>query len=372
MKRSYKKLLLFQVIIFLILLLNSVTLRALSDYKMLALLIISLFSFKLFLGFEKDRNRYTKDIIFEIIIFSLAFFLLYYLFGLLCGFARVENYYTIYALLSIIIPNILIIVAKEVLRYMMIRKAEGCNAAYVFNVILFIFLDITNVIKLSSTTEAFKFLSLALLPAISTNILCNYLAKRVGYKASIVYLITMTLYQYLLPIVPNPNEYVVSIIRFLLPLALLWKLLLFFKEEKDEFISRDYHKKRVLAYVVPLILIIIIVYFTSGYFRYFTLAIASGSMEPVISKGDVVVIKKIGNKKGNLKKGQIVAYRYHGVIIVHRINKIVKDEDTFCFYTKGDANSEIDNYPISGDMIIGTVGFKIPFIGLPTVWLNEM
>ena len=42
------------------------------------------------------------------------------------------------------------------------------------------------------------------------------------------------------------------------------------------------------------------------------------------------------------------------------------------YYTKGDANEQIDGYKITMDMVIGTVNFKIPYIGYPTVWVNEL
>lgn len=39
-------------------------------------------------------------------------------------------------------------------------------------------------------------------------------------------------------------------------------------------------------------LVVILIYFVSGYFRYYAIAIASGSMETLISKGDVVIVDK--------------------------------------------------------------------------------
>ena len=51
---------------------------------------------------------------------------------------------------------------------------------------------------------------------------------------------------------------------------------------------------------------------------------------------------------------------------------IIKDEDKYYFYTQGDANNNIDNFAVHENMIIGVVNLKIPYIGLPTVWLNEL
>ena len=93
---------------------------------------------------------------------------------------------------------------------------------------------------------------------------------------------------------------------------------------------------------------------------------------PNINKGDVVVIEKLDGKFDNLKVGQVVAYKYGNIIIVHRLVDIVKVEDEYYFYTKGDANTDIDNYPIRESMMIGIVNIRVPYVGLPTVWLNEL
>ena len=50
----------------------------------------------------------------------------------------------------------------------------------------------------------------------------------------------------------------------------------------------------------------------------------------------------------------------------------VKVDNKYYFYTKGDANEIEDGYPITEDMIVGVVNVKVPYIGLPTVLLNEL
>lgn len=375
MKKSHKKLLFFQIILIILLLINSFVSNVLTGYKMVFFLGIILVLFKFFFGFEKDKSRYVKDIIFEIIIFLLVYFLVYYLFGILTGFTKTSNYYTVYSFFVILIPIVLNIILKEVLRYMMMKKSEGCLKTEKLTFLFFLLIDITNAIyyqPFDNGYNIFLFISLVLLPSISTNIMCSYLCKRIGYRPIIFYLVVIGLYPYLLPLVPNPNEYIRSVINFLIPLILMYKISSFFKRAKDERISRDYNKRRILSYAIPLFLIILIIYFTSGYFKYYAIAIASGSMEPKISKGDVVIIEKIGNDYDSLKEEEIIAYKYNNVIIVHRIERILNDDGVFYFYTKGDANKIIDNYVVTSDMILGVVNFKVPFVGLPTVWLNEV
>ena len=375
MKRGYKKLLIFQLIMFFILILNSFIHNILGNYSTIIFLILTIIIFKLFFGIEKDRHRFTKDIIFDVIIFLLIFFLIYYLSGLIIGFARTDNYYTLNGIKTFIIPIIITIILKEFLRYQVIMKSEGNKILMILSCILFIFLDVTNPIfynGFSSKYDTFIFFALTLLPAISTNIVCSYLTFKVGYKPNILYLLVMNLYQYLLPLVPNPNEYIASIVRFLLPILLGYKLSGFFNLTSDQEIDRNYNKTSAWSLIVPTILVAVLVYFTSGYFHYYAVAIASGSMEKAISKGDIVVIEKIDKQYDKLEKGQVIAYTYHGVLVVHRIVNIIEDKGEYYVYTKGDANAKEDNYVVEQDTIMGTVEFVIPYLGLPTVWLNEM
>ena len=51
--------------------------------------------------------------------------------------------------------------------------------------------------------------------------------------------------------------------------------------------------KLKIVYEIPIILILIMmIYFVSGYFEFYAIAIATGSMVPNINKGDFVIINK--------------------------------------------------------------------------------
>ena len=144
----------------------------------------------------------------------------------------------------------------------------------------------------------------------------------------------------------------------------------FYIRKSDNLISSDYHKKKFKGIMVPFILILTMIYFYSGYFKYYVIAIASGSMETKINKGDIVIVnQKID--RSMLSIGDIVAVRYNKLIIIHRIVKKIKINNSYIYYTKGDANTNIDDFFVEEAMIIGKVNLKIPYIGFPTVWFNE-
>ena len=375
MKRGYKKLLIFELFIFIILFLNSFVWNILSGYKISIFLLVVLFIFRGVFGFEKDKHRHTKDFLMEVIIFLISFFILYYLFGIIITFYANNNYYTLLGIVDSIIPALMYTVLKEYFRYMIMCKSEGSKLLFITTVVMFVLLDTTTALyyrNFGTNYNVFLFIALTLLPAISSNLILCYYTTRVGYKPLVLYSSVMAVYKYLLPILPNPNEYLTSIISFIVPIALGYRFYKITNKEHEREITTDYRNKKIRPLILSTIIVIVLVYFTSGYFHYWAIAVGSGSMSPKINKGDVVLIEKIDGKYQTLQKGQVIAFKYDGIIIVHRLINIIKDEGQYYFYTKGDANAKADNYMVREDMVIGIVNHKVPYIGIPTVWLNEL
>ena len=376
MKGNAKKLLIFEVLIIIALFLNNFVSSILSGYIEVLFLIGLLVIFYFIFAFERDRHHLWRNVCSEILIFLLIFFILYYVLGLFVSFAKVRDYYNFNSIINVIIPLILVIILKEVLRYMMVSKAFGNKIVITLSCILFVLVDLIGRVNLSELEEKyaiFIFIATIVIPIIGKNILCTYITYKVGYKPAILYLLITTLYGYLMPIIPNPNQYIYSIIWLIMPFFLFYKLYLYLKKDKhDAKIERDYNKKKVFSLILPLIFVVILVYFVSGYFHHQAIVVASGSMETVISKGDIVIVEKIDGNTDLLELNQVIAYNYNRKIVVHRlVKKIVVNGETI-YYTKGDANNDIDSYKVTKDMIIGIVNFKIPYIGYPTVWINEL
>ena len=242
MKKSYKKMLIFQAIIFLIFILNSFVSNILSGYNFAIFLGVSLVIFKYFFGFERDKSRYTKEVIIEIAVYLLIFFILFYLFGIIISFAKTSNYYNFYGIKTFILPLTLNILLKEFLRFNMLRKCEDSKELKIIVFLLFTFLDVTEAIYYNSFTTnygTFLFAALTLLPALCRNLVLNFISIRVGYRPIIIYLLITNLYVYLMPVIPNPNEYITSIIQLILPAALWVRLRTFFKREEDGYIDRN-------------------------------------------------------------------------------------------------------------------------------------
>ena len=371
MKKGYKKLLIFILFIFLILLINSFIFNFLLSYKMIIFMFLLILFFGSYFIFEKNKKRYILDILFEVMICIVTFFILYYLLGFIVGLAKNKTYFSINGIKDFIIPIIIFCILREFFRYNMLCKAENSRVCTIFVVILFIMFDLSNDIfysNFNTSYDLFRFTGLVLLPVISKNISYSYLSKKIGYIPIIIFDLVFSLFPYIIPLIPNPNEYIYSIIQLITPALFAYRMLKFFELKKDDKIPRDYQKKRAQNIVIPVVVILIIIYFYSGYFKYYVIAVASGSMTPNIKIGDIVVVDQ---KFDEINVDDVIAYKKGQVIIVHRVVKKIKYKDEYLYYTKGDANNNIDDFVIEKDMIVGKVTTKIPYIGYPTVWLNK-
>jgi signal peptidase I len=98
---------------------------------------------------------------------------------------------------------------------------------------------------------------------------------------------------------------------------------------------------------------------------YHSRTVLTGSMEPKIPKGSVVINQWTDQK--NLKVGDVIAYQHPSdkkiIYITHRIVKIDKNGLLWRFETKGDANPASDFGMITQAGIEGKVIFTIPLIG---------
>jgi signal peptidase I len=101
------------------------------------------------------------------------------------------------------------------------------------------------------------------------------------------------------------------------------------------------------------------------------LVILSGSMEPSISPGDVVLISPVPDGK-DYGSGMVVAFEAAGaggqtIVKVHRITES-RDGG---FVTQGDANADADSGILAPEDIHGAGRVLVPFVGSPMLWMRE-
>ena len=115
--------------------------------------------------------------------------------------------------------------------------------------------------------------------------------------------------------------------------------------------------------VITLIGLIINPHKEPSLFGFKTFQIVSGSMEPELSVNDIVIVKKVKQKK--IKEGDIITFKNrYGEIVTYRVYYVARNTQNDQVYgTKGDANNTEDDGQVSYENIEGKYVGKIPRIG---------
>lgn len=93
---------------------------------------------------------------------------------------------------------------------------------------------------------------------------------------------------------------------------------------------------------------------------YKSFLIQSGSMEPSIMTGDIIII----HQAGQYEKNDVITFQNEeSRIITHRIIEINNKSEGMSFVTKGDANRSEDEGVVSASHILGKVIYVIPKLG---------
>lgn len=123
-------------------------------------------------------------------------------------------------------------------------------------------------------------------------------------------------------------------------------------------------KKKQLELCLWLILFFVwfIIYFLNGFFfGYRATFVLTGSMEPQIPIASLLIEKKYDRNEHVLQKGDIITFLVEKddstFRVTHRITQIKGSR----LYTKGDANSEVDDFQVYDSDVESTVIFIYPY-----------
>jgi signal peptidase len=101
--------------------------------------------------------------------------------------------------------------------------------------------------------------------------------------------------------------------------------------------------------------------------------ITSGSMEPGIRPGDLVMLVPIDEEtvRASALKGAVVQVNNPvrpGELMVHRV---IGKNDAGALITKGDNNATRDYAPVAPSQVLGVARIRVPYVGLPMLWLRN-
>lgn len=140
----------------------------------------------------------------------------------------------------------------------------------------------------------------------------------------------------------------------------------------------DINLKEIAVYVVLIIAVLLVAQHLN--------VVVSGSMEPVMYRGDIVVLQQ-ANILGfhefdtsDIKVGDIVVYdaAWHEGPVIHRVIEIGQINGTTVYKIKGDNNNAVDPYYVTEGQIMSRVltfngqPIIIPKIGYISIWIRGL
>lgn len=89
--------------------------------------------------------------------------------------------------------------------------------------------------------------------------------------------------------------------------------------------------------------------------------VLSGSMEPEIMTGDMVLVKN--TDAGNLQEGDVIAFKSGEAVVTHRIMEVKTENGEVSYVTQGDANDSPDQTSVKPADVEGIYKNRIPGAG---------
>ena len=311
-----------------------------------------------------------KEVLLLSSIIGVLYVVLYQMSGLSLGFYENPYFVNTERLLAEIIPTAIIIVLTEIIRYVLLAQNNKLVSVVTYLIcVVAEILTYSSIVEIVSFNSFMNLIGLTLLPAITANIYYHYVSRRYGMLPNIVFRLITTLYIYFIPMITSMSDSLTSCIEIILPIAMLAFTSALFEKKKQNAVRKN-RKLGVIGTVLTVAIVISVAMIISCQFRFGALVIATDSMTGEINKGDMILYERYDGQ--NIKEGQVIVFTQNESRIVHRVVQIENIGGEVRYYTKGDANEDLDDgYRLESD-IVGISDVKISFIGYPTLWLREI
>jgi signal peptidase I len=116
---------------------------------------------------------------------------------------------------------------------------------------------------------------------------------------------------------------------------------------------------RALTALLILIALLALALFLVPCIGYHVDTVLSGSMEPAIGTGDLILVGPIATE--DIRIGDVIAFIADKGLVCHRVAAV--ESNPLRFRTRGDANEDPDPEPVTASQVEGKVLFSLPVLG---------
>lgn len=321
------------------------------------------------------QTRKLKDIWLWSLVFACMYIVIMLFAGIVFGFGLSPYNRSAYGLFINILVVFIPLIGREFIRSYLVNSIKTRNKLISFIFIIFLLtftsMNINRFTGITSLISGLELLGLYIGPELANNIFATYLVYLGGPIASIVYLGIIQLANFISPYLPNLTWIISALTGILFPI--------FFVVILNSIVNsmtirvKEYNKESPIGWILTSILSILIIWFSLGVFSIYPSVIVTGSMEPVIMPGDIILVRRITDIEGinSLQVDDIIQFKRDDILISHRIVEINNNYDVIEFTTKGDNNPSRDYQKVKTEDIKGIVDKVVPKLGIPTLFLRS-
>ena len=298
----------------------------------------------------------------------------YYVSGLFVGFTKTGYGLKADVFFSLTLPIGIILAATELLRYVLCAQKGKLPNAFAYLICLLGDVIISsNLAGITNFATFMDVVGLTLLPGLTAHLLFNYLSVRYGWLPNLIFRGLTVWAFYLIPYGSAVSNSLVAFVNLLLPLATYLFIDALFEKKRRYALAKTGPFHRAMSRVLTAVVLLIMagtVMLVSNHFYYGAYVIATDSMTGELNVGDVAICERY--EEQFIQEGQIIAFEQNNSVIVHRVADIKIINGIKRYYTKGDANEDLDTGFITDANIVGLVNYKLPYLGYPTLWLRSL
>lgn len=322
----------------------------------------------------KSKLRTRRFINSWSLIFAFIMICVQLLAGLADGFGRSPYDHSVAGIVMNIFSIGAVLAGREFFRsYIVNTLIKKENYIVFLSVSLFLTalaFPVQKYLDLQGYESTVKFFAQFFLPEFSKNFLATYLVFLGGPASSLLFLGTLEAFHWLSPILPDLQWITAASVGILTPVFMFTTMQSMYEVEARERYQRDVKEEGIPSFIITVLLSVGIVWFVVGVFPVYPSVVVTGSMEPMIHPGDVILVKKVADIN-EIQIGDVIQFERDNIRISHRITGIVIKDGIPNYRTKGDNNNAEDVRLVSPEQIKGEIIKVVPNIGWPTMLIKS-
>jgi signal peptidase len=215
------------------------------------------------------------------------------------------------------------------------------------------------------------FINSTLLPSLAENLLATFLALLAGPIPALIYRGILQAFWWFSPVLPDLPWMFKGLIGTVIPIVGLVLMNSLYSPQVGPKKAKRAQSSSITGWIITTVAAVAIIWFAVGLFPLQPALVASGSMQPKMYPGDVVIIIK--TPADNIETGDIIQFRVpEGVTVMHRVIEIQETgEGSKVFITKGDNNNQPDSEPVLPDNVVGKAIITIPKVGWASIMVKQ-